>query len=229
MALLEVNNLKIYYPLAKNGLFSNKPQKYVKAVDNVSFKVEQGNVLGIVGESGCGKSSLAKGIMRLTPVMSGEILLDGVDILSLNKKNLKKERKNFQMIFQDPEASLNPRLTVGEIIAEPLQVYENLSKKELRLRVQELMSQVGLSPYMIRRYPHEFSGGQRQRICIARSLSLKPKLMVCDEAVSALDVSIQSQIINLLNELTDIKSNNNLDHLYEDFLKSRVQRHIAEN
>ena len=203
MALLEVNNLKIYYPLAKKGLFSNEPQKYVKAVDNVSFKVEQGNVLGIVGESGCGKSSLAKGVMRLTPVMSGEILLDGVDILSLNKKNLKKERKNFQMIFQDPEASLNPRLTVGEIIAEPLQVYENLSKKELRLRVQELMSQVGLSPYMIRRYPHEFSGGQRQRICIARSLSLKPKLMVCDEAVSALDVSIQSQIINLLNELKE--------------------------
>ncbi|MBG08436.1 MAG: peptide ABC transporter substrate-binding protein [Halobacteriovoraceae bacterium] len=203
MALLEVNNLKIYYPLAKKSLFSNEPQKYVKAVDNVSFKVEQGNVLGIVGESGCGKSSLAKGIMRLTPVMSGEILLDGVDILSLNRKNLKKERKNFQMIFQDPEASLNPRLTVGEIIAEPLQVYENLSKKELRLRVQELMSQVGLSPYMIRRYPHEFSGGQRQRICIARSLSLKPKLMVCDEAVSALDVSIQSQIINLLNELKE--------------------------
>ena len=203
MALLEVNNLKIYYPLSKNGLFSSEPQKYVKAVDNVSFKVEQGNVLGIVGESGCGKSSLAKGVMRLTPVMSGEILLDGVDILSLNRKNLKKERKNFQMIFQDPEASLNPRLTVGEIIAEPLQVYENLSKKELRLRVQELMSQVGLSPYMIRRYPHEFSGGQRQRICIARSLSLKPKLMVCDEAVSALDVSIQSQIINLLNELKE--------------------------
>ena len=203
MALLEVNNLKIYYPLSKNGLFSSEPQKYVKAVDNVSFKVEQGNVLGIVGESGCGKSSLAKGVMRLTPVMSGEILLDGVDILSLNRKNLKKERKNFQMIFQDPEASLNPRLTVGEIISEPLQVYENLSKKELRLRVQELMSQVGLSPYMIRRYPHEFSGGQRQRICIARSLSLKPKLMVCDEAVSALDVSIQSQIINLLNELKE--------------------------
>ena len=203
MALLEVNNLKIYYPLAKKSLFSNEPQKYVKAVDNVSFKVEQGNVLGIVGESGCGKSSLAKGVMRLTPVMSGEILLDGVDILSLNRKNLKKERKNFQMIFQDPEASLNPRLTVGEIISEPLQVYENLSKKELRLRVQELMSQVGLSPYMIRRYPHEFSGGQRQRICIARSLSLKPKLMVCDEAVSALDVSIQSQIINLLNELKE--------------------------
>ena len=203
MALLEVNNLKIYYPLAKKNLFSNEPQKYVKAVDNVSFKVEQGNVLGIVGESGCGKSSLAKGIMRLTPVMSGEILLDGVDILSLSRKNLKRERKNFQMIFQDPEASLNPRLTVGEIIAEPLQVYENLSKKELRLRVQELMSQVGLSPHMIRRYPHEFSGGQRQRICIARSLSLKPKLMVCDEAVSALDVSIQSQIINLLNELKE--------------------------
>ena len=203
MALLEVNNLKIYYPLSKKSFFSNEPQRYVKAVDNVSFKVDQGQVLGIVGESGCGKSSLAKGIMNLTPVMSGEILLNGVDILSLNKRNLKKERRNFQMIFQDPEASLNPRLTVGEIIAEPLQVYEKLSKKELRFRVQELMAQVGLSPYMIRRYPHEFSGGQRQRICIARSLSLKPKLMVCDEAVSALDVSIQSQIINLLNELKD--------------------------
>lgn len=203
MALLEVKNLKIYYPIGKKGVFSKEEQKHVKAVNDVSFEVEQGTVLGIVGESGCGKSSLAKGIMNLTPVLSGKILLDGVDLLSLNKKDLKKERKNFQMIFQDPEASLNPRLTVGEIIAEPLQVYENLSKKELQYKVQELMEQVGLSPYMIRRYPHEFSGGQRQRICIARSLSLNPKLIVCDEAVSALDVSIQSQIINLLNELKD--------------------------
>ena len=203
MALLEVKNLKIYYPIGKKGLFSREEQKYVKAVDDVSFEVEEGTVLGIVGESGCGKSSLAKGIMMLNPVLSGQILLNGVDLLSLNKRNLKKERQNFQMIFQDPEASLNPRLTVGEIIEEPLQVYKNLSKKELRYKVQELMEQVGLSPYMIRRYPHEFSGGQRQRICIARSLSLNPKLIVCDEAVSALDVSIQSQIINLLNELKD--------------------------
>lgn len=211
MSFLEVKNLKIRYPVGAPKIFGGH-DKFVKAVDGVSFSLEKGSTLGVVGESGCGKSTLAKGIMRLTPVQSGSISLMGTDLLALSGEKLKAYRKNFQMVFQDPEASLNPRLTVGEIIAEPIQVYERtLSKSEVQKRVQKLMDQVGLSPYMIRRYPHEFSGGQRQRICIARSLSINPVLLVCDEAVSALDVSIQAQIVNLLN---DLKQQYNLTYLF---------------
>ena len=211
MALLEVRDLKIHYPVGNAKLFGGH-EKYVKAVDGVSFDLEKGSVLGVVGESGCGKSTLAKGVMQLTAIKSGSINLDGQDLLKMSPSELKKYRKNFQMIFQDPEASLNPRFTVGEIIAEPLKVYHpELSKDELQKRVQELMEQVGLSPYMIRRYPHEFSGGQRQRICIARSLAINPVLVVCDEAVSALDVSIQAQIVNLLN---DLKSRFELTYMF---------------
>ena len=211
MSFLEVRDLKIHFPAGRPNLLGHY-QKFVKAVDGVSFSIEQGSVLGVVGESGCGKSTLAKGIMRLTPVQAGSIKLMGQDLLSLKGRELKKFRKNFQMVFQDPEASLNPRLTVGEIIAEPILEYQKeLSKKDIQKRIQELMEQVGLSPYMIRRYPHEFSGGQRQRVCIARSLSINPTLVVCDEAVSALDVSIQAQIINLLN---DLKKQFNLTYMF---------------
>lgn len=201
MALLEVRDLKIHYPVGTPKLFGGH-DTYVKAVDGVSFDIEKGSVLGVVGESGCGKSTLAKGVMQLAPIKSGSIRLQGKDLLKMSPSELKKYRSNFQMVFQDPEASLNPRLTVGEIIEEPLLVYESqLSSSERQKKVQGLMDQVGLSPYMIRRYPHEFSGGQRQRICIARSLAVNPSLVVCDEAVSALDVSIQAQIVNLLNDL----------------------------
>ncbi len=211
MSFLEVKDLKIHFPVRSDSLLS-RVKNYVKAVDGVSFSVEQGSVLGIVGESGCGKSTLVKGLMRLTPIKSGEARLMGKDLLSLKGNALKKYRKNFQMVFQDPEASLNPRLTIGEAIAEPIKVFEpSITKKELTKRVQVLMEDVGLSPYMIRRYAHEFSGGQRQRICIARSLAIHPKLIVWDEAVSALDVSIQAQIVNLLN---DLKVEHDLTYLF---------------
>ena len=210
-SMLEVNDLKVHYPVGNPKLLGGYSQ-YVKAVNGVSFRIEKGSVLGVVGESGCGKSTLAKAIMQLTPIKSGSVKLMGKDLLAMSGSELRDYRRNFQMIFQDPEASLNPRLTVGEIISEPLQVYERgLSKREVQQRVQELMEQVGLSPYMIRRYPHEFSGGQRQRICIARSLIINPVLVVCDEAVSALDVSIQAQIINLLN---DLRRERNLTYMF---------------
>jgi oligopeptide/dipeptide ABC transporter ATP-binding protein len=201
--LINVENLFIEYPVGQQGLIFNREQKYVKAVQDVSFKVKKGTVLGIVGESGCGKSSLVRGIMGLTPVKSGRVDLLGKDLTKLSKSEMRDYRRHFQMIFQDSEASLNPRMTVGELIGEPLTVFENLSKEDFNNRVIYLMKCVGLEPSMIRRFPHEFSGGQRQRICIARALSLNPELIVCDEAVSALDVSIQAQVINLLNDLKD--------------------------
>ncbi len=216
MSLLHVENLKVYFPLGKG--------KTVKAVDGVSFDLEQGEVLGIVGESGCGKSTLVRAIMRLLPITEGSIEILGQNLANLTEKELRPFRKNFQMVFQDPEASLNPRFTVGEVIGEPLKVYSQKSKKEILFEVQELMEQVGLNPSMIRRYPHEFSGGQRQRISIARALSLKPKLIVCDEAVSALDVSIQAQIVNLLN---DLKQRFNLTYLFISHDLS-VTRYISD-
>lgn len=211
MNLLEVNDLKVYYNVGDQGFFTKKTVE-LKAVDGVTFSLKKGEVLGIVGESGCGKSTLAKAVMELVPVKSGEINLLGKNLQDMNKRELKEYRKHFQMIFQDPEASLNPRMTVGDIIGEPIGVFfPEKSKKEIQVEVLSLMKKVGLNPDMIRRYPHEFSGGQRQRICIARSLSTKPELVVCDEAVSALDVSIQAQILNLLN---DLKKENNLSYLF---------------
>ena len=173
----------------------------VKAVDGVSFEIRQGETLGLVGESGCGKSTLGRLVAQLIPVTSGKVFLDGVELTKLRGERLRQQRRQMQMIFQDPFASLDPRMTVGDIIAEPLVNFGVMRGKKLNSRVQELLRVVGLNPYFNNRYPHEFSGGQRQRIGIARALALNPKLIVCDEAISALDVSIQAQIVNLLEDL----------------------------
>jgi len=197
--LLDVRNLKTHFPI-KNGLFS-KVTGYVKAVDGVSFTLHKGETLGLVGESGCGKTTTGKSILRLNEYATGEVLFEGVDIMKLPKEEMRKMRRQMQLIFQDPYSSLNPRLSVGQIVGEPLEIHDIAHGSEKEARVKKLLEVVGLSPYHARRYPHEFSGGQRQRIGIARALALNPKLIVCDEPVSALDVSIQSQILNLLDEL----------------------------
>jgi oligopeptide transport system ATP-binding protein len=173
----------------------------VKAVDGVSFEVRPGETVGLVGESGCGKSTLGRLVTQLLPATSGQVIFDGVDLTKLGGEKLRQQRKQLQMIFQDPYASLDPRMTVGDIIAEPLVNFGLVSGRQKNARVQELLRVVGLNPYFNNRYPHEFSGGQRQRIGIARALGLNPRLIVCDEPVSALDVSIQAQIINLLEDL----------------------------
>ncbi len=196
--LLEVKNLKKWFPVK-----SGKGKTFVKAVDGVSFVLNKGETLGVVGESGCGKSTMGRSVLRLIEPTEGEVTFEGVDITSLNKKELRAHRKEFQMMFQDPYASLNPRMTVGEIIGEPLEIQTKMSKEEREERVLKVMEIVGLNPNYIRRYPHEFSGGQRQRIGIARAIILQPKLLVCDEPVSALDVSIQAQIINLMETLQE--------------------------
>lgn len=198
-----VRNLKKYFTI--KGGFLEKPQ-VLKAVDGVSFDLYEGETLAIVGESGCGKSTLARTMIRLHEPTDGELWFGEKNLMNLDYRTLRLERRNFQMIFQDPYASLNPRMTIGSIIAEPLDIFcrygvLRLSKKEIRDRVSELLHRVGLSPLFSNRYPHELSGGQRQRIGIARALALHPKLILCDEPVSALDVSIQSQILNLLEEL----------------------------
>ncbi|WP_316571499.1 dipeptide ABC transporter ATP-binding protein [Neobacillus sp. YIM B06451] len=198
--LVEVSNLKKYFP-KKKGLFG-KNTTYVKAVDDISFSIKKGETLGLVGESGCGKSTTGRMIMKLLEATEGKILFEGKDITHLTDDEIRSMRKDFQMVFQDPYASLNPRLKVGEIIEEPLLVH-GYPKDKLRERVQYLLEVVGLSAYHADRYPHEFSGGQRQRIGIARALAINPKLIVADEPVSALDVSIQSQILNLLKDLQE--------------------------
>ena len=198
--LLNVHNLKKYYPI-KKGLFSKSTQ-YVKAVDGISFYIKEGETLGLVGESGCGKSTTGRTILRLEEATSGEIIFEGKNLLELNKKEMRKIRKKMQIIFQDPYSSLNPRMTVAEIIEEPLythNLYNN--KNERSMKVKELLNDVGLSIEHMHCYPHEFSGGQRQRIGIARALAVNPKFIVADEPVSALDVSIQAQVINLLQDL----------------------------
>ncbi len=198
--ILSLHDLKVYFSIPdKDSFFKNK---ILKAVDGVSFEIKEGETLGIVGESGCGKSTLARAILRLLPITDGTITLLGQDFLSLNKKKLQEARKNIQMIFQDPLASLNPKMTAGEIIAEPLKTYfPALTKQEIQNQIIHMMILVGLMPEQINRYPHEFSGGQCQRIGIARALILNPRIVVCDEPVSALDVSIQGQIVNLLKKL----------------------------
>jgi oligopeptide/dipeptide ABC transporter ATP-binding protein len=200
-ALLQIRDLKKYFPV-RRGLFS-RTTGWVKAVDGVSFELAEGESLGFVGESGCGKTTVGRCILRLIEPTSGEIYFQGTNLLELDKEGMRKVRSKLQIIFQDPYSSLNPRMTVGEIIAEPLRNHERLSRGELMGKVAYLMERVGLRPEQARRYPHEFSGGQRQRIGIARALALNPKVIVCDEPVSALDVSIQAQVINLLVELQE--------------------------
>ncbi len=198
-AFLEVKDLKKYFVTEKTLL--GKPLKFLKAVDGVSFSVGKGETLGIVGESGCGKTTMGRTLLRLYDVTGGEIWFDGEKISDLSDKQFEKLRPNMQMIFQDPYASLSPRLTVGEIIGEAALQHGIVDKEHYYEYVISVMKMCGLQPHYFERYPHEFSGGQRQRICIARALALKPKLVVCDEPVSALDVSIQAQIINMLKEL----------------------------
>ncbi len=197
--LLEVKGLKKYFDISE-GLFK-KEKHYLRAVDGIDFYVKQGETLGIVGESGCGKSTTGNLIMQLLDKTEGEIIFEGVDLSTLSKEELRKKRAEIQMIFQDPFSSLNPRMRVFDIIAEPLKTHHVVRGKDLENQVYELMDVVGLDRSYARRYPHEFSGGQRQRIGIARALALKPKLIICDEPVSALDVSIQSQILNLMAKL----------------------------
>jgi len=199
--ILEVDGLKKYFDI-KGGPLGRKVGE-VKAVDDISFTVMEGEILGIVGESGCGKSTTGKSILRLIEPTEGKVTFEDTDITNVNSEQMRKLRKDMQIIFQDPYASLNPRHTVEKIVGEPLLVHGIKSAKERKERVQELLEVVGLSAYHASRYPHQFSGGQRQRIGIARALANNPKLIICDEPVSALDVSIQSQILNLMEELRD--------------------------
>ena len=197
--LLEVRHMRKTFPLKKSLM--GKVKRELVAVDDVSFKLHAGETLGIVGESGCGKTTLGRAILKLHQPTAGKIIFDGEDITNYNTKKMREFRKKMQIIFQDPYSSLPPRSTVGDILSEPVMVHNIVPKKDIKSYVLELMDKCGLRDYYFERYPHEFSGGQRQRICIARALSVKPKLVICDEPVSALDVSIQAQIINLLKEL----------------------------
>lgn len=199
--IFEIRNLKQWFDTEKKDINGNK--LYVKAVDGVSFKVRRGETLGIVGESGCGKSTLGRTALRLIEPTQGEILYQGKDLTKMSKLELRNTRKELQIMFQDPYASLNPRMTIGDIISEPMDIQKVGDKKYRLKKTVELMKLCGLDPTYIRRYPHEFSGGQRQRIGIARAMSLNPKLIVADEPVSALDVSIQSQILNLMMDIQE--------------------------
>ena len=202
--IMQVDDLKVYFKVTPTGAMPWTKPDTLKAVDGVSFDLKAGETLGIVGESGCGKSTLARGIIRLIPAESGQVLWLGKDLLKLGHKEMRSRRKEVQMIFQDPLASLDPRMNIGEIIAEPVKTHHpKTPKAEIKRMVEEVMVKVGLLPNLVNRYPHEFSGGQCQRIGIARALILKPKLIICDEPVSALDVSIQAQVVNLLKELQE--------------------------
>ena len=200
-AIVEVRGLKKYFPVF-SGLFTQRVVGWVKAVDDVSFSIRRGETLGLVGESGCGKTTTGRCILQLERVTEGEILFEGQDLTRLGDAELRLLRRHMQIVFQDPYSSLNPRMTIGQIIGEPIWVHRLLRDRgECRDRVEELLTLVGLNPLMAQRYPHELSGGQRQRVGIARALALEARFVVCDEPVSALDVSIQAQIINLLEEL----------------------------
>ena len=200
--VLRVRGLKKYFPI-QSGLIIQRSVGAVKAVDDVSFDVYQGETLGLVGESGCGKSTTGRTVLQLYRPTAGEVEFEGTNLVTLKGEDLRKMRRKMQMIFQDPYASLNPRMSVGRIIAEPLQVHNVGTPQERREKVQALLERVGLNPYYVNRYPHEFSGGQRQRIGIARALALNPTLIVADEPISALDVSIQAQVVNLLQDLQE--------------------------
>ncbi|MGW7414713.1 ABC transporter ATP-binding protein [Streptomyces sp. NPDC054863] len=222
--ILQVRNLVKHFPLTQ-GILLKKQVGAVKAVDGISFDLYQGETLGIVGESGCGKSTVARLLMTLETATAGEVFYKGQDITKLSGKALKAVRRNIQMVFQDPYTSLNPRMTVGDIIGEPFEIHPEVAPKgERRRKVQDLLDVVGLNPEYINRYPHQFSGGQRQRIGIARGLALNPEIIICDEPVSALDVSVQAQVINLMEKLQD---EFNLSYLFIAHDLSIV-RHISD-
>ena len=201
-ALVQVINLKKYFPIYRGAILQRQVGD-IKAVDGVSFEIYPGETLGLVGESGCGKTTTGRTILQLYEPTDGQIVFEGVDLTTLKENDLRRMRSHMQMIFQDPYASLNPRMTVGSIISAPLEVHKIARGKEKRERVDELLELVGLNPEFVNRYPHEFSGGQRQRIGIARALALNPDLIICDEPISSLDVSIQAQVVNLLEDLQE--------------------------
>ena len=220
--ILVVNDLKEYFPISKSLIKSNTV--YLKAVDGVSLKLKAGHTIGIVGESGCGKTTLGRTILRLYEPTEGEVIFEGKHIEKLKGNALRKMRPNFQMIFQDPYSSLSPRMTVGEIVGEAVKVHHIVPTEQYKDYIVDIMTKCGLQPHYFDRYPHEFSGGQRQRICIAKALALKPKLVICDEPVSALDVSIQAQIINLFK---DLQESDNLAYLFISHDLSVVE-HISD-
>lgn len=220
--LLVVRNLKKYFPLKTD--FFGRPVSFVRAVDDVSFCIEAGKTVGIVGESGCGKTTMGRTILRLHSVTGGQVIFDGKDISKLKPKELRTLRPQIQMIFQDPYSSLSPRMPVGEIIGEAVRQHNIVPNEQYRQHILDTMKKCGLQTHYFERYPHEFSGGQRQRICIARALALKPRLVICDEPVSALDVSIQAQIINLLG---DLQRDMNLTYIFISHDLSVVE-HISD-
>ena len=222
-ALISVNGLRVHFPVAARRLFGWSRQ-VVKAVDGLSLDIRQGETMGLVGESGCGKTTLGRAILRLVEPTSGEINFRGRDLAHLSKAEMRAQRRHLQVIFQDPYASLNPRMTVSQIIGEPLETFRLATGEAKKQRVQELMEMVGLSPRFLKRYPHEFSGGQRQRIGIARALAVDPEFIVADEPISALDVSIQAQIMNLLDRLRREK---NLTYLFISH-DLRAVRHVSD-
>ncbi len=221
--LVQVRNLKMYFPITQ-GIVIQRQVGSIKAVDGLNFDIVRGETLGLVGESGCGKSTTGRAILQLYRPTAGDVYFEGANLVEMKGEELRQMRRRIQMIFQDPYASLNPRMTVGDIVGEPLLVHKISKGKERRERIQELLQIVGLNPYFVNRYPHEFSGGQRQRIGVARALAVQPEFIICDEPISALDVSIQAQIINLLE---DLQSDFNLTYLFIAHDLS-VVRHISD-
>ncbi len=228
-SLISLEDLKVYFDLGGGGLLGrltgvSPERRVVKAVDGVTFDIKKGETLGLVGESGCGKSTLGKALLRLTKITGGKVFYNGKDLSNMSDSEMREQRKHLQMIFQDPYASLNPRMTIGNIIGEPIRTFGLANGGSIENKVQDLMETVGLSRRFIKRYPHEFSGGQRQRIGIARALAVDPEFIVADEPISALDVSIQAQIMNLMNELQEEKD---LTYLFISH-DLRAVRHVSD-